>query len=166
MKNKKFLTQSDRKNIISEREKTILESFANTFNKIKRIDENEVLENYNNNVSENDNQSLVDARTSLAYKIVQKIGNILKDEMVREPDEYGMTTPELVKTFLYNFDAVDNGEGKIIGFRKGDLTSFVKRAKNYLSNNDLIYVNDNGVVDINNSNSPEIAKLFMKLESL
>jgi hypothetical protein len=86
--------------------------------------------------------------------------------MSTEPDEYGMTTPELLKTFLYNFDAVENGEGKIIGFKKRDLTSFVKRAKNYLENHDLIYVDDNGNVDVNNSNSPEIAKLFIKLENL
>lgn len=36
---KLFLTESDRKQILSEKEKNILESFANTFNKIKRLDE-------------------------------------------------------------------------------------------------------------------------------
>jgi len=39
MKNKKFLTEADRQNIISEREKAILENFSKTFKKIKRIDE-------------------------------------------------------------------------------------------------------------------------------
>jgi hypothetical protein len=42
MNKKKFLTESDRKKIISDKEKAILESFAKTFNKIKRVDENEV----------------------------------------------------------------------------------------------------------------------------
>lgn len=42
MNKKKFLTESDRKKIVSDKEKAILESFAKTFNKIKRIDENEV----------------------------------------------------------------------------------------------------------------------------
>jgi hypothetical protein len=42
---KKFLNESDKKKIISEKEKTIIESFAKTFNKIKRIDENEIKEN-------------------------------------------------------------------------------------------------------------------------
>jgi hypothetical protein len=44
MKNKKFLTESDRKAIIADKEKAILESFAKTFNKIKRIDENNINE--------------------------------------------------------------------------------------------------------------------------
>jgi hypothetical protein len=39
---KVILTETDRKLIISEKEKAILESFAKTFNKIKRIDENEI----------------------------------------------------------------------------------------------------------------------------
>ena len=38
------LTESDRKKIISEREKAIVESFAKTFNKIKRLDESDVNE--------------------------------------------------------------------------------------------------------------------------
>ena len=39
-----ILTEADKKKIISEKEKAILESFAKTFNKIKRIDENEMIE--------------------------------------------------------------------------------------------------------------------------
>ena len=42
---KKFLNESDKKKIISEKEKMIIESFAKTFNKIKRIDENEIKQN-------------------------------------------------------------------------------------------------------------------------
>jgi hypothetical protein len=44
MKNKQFLTEAKRKSIIADKEKAILESFAKTFNKIKRIDENEINE--------------------------------------------------------------------------------------------------------------------------
>jgi len=44
MKNKQFLTEAKRKAIIADKEKAILESFAKTFNKIKRIDENEINE--------------------------------------------------------------------------------------------------------------------------
>lgn len=44
MKKKEFLTESKRKAIIADKEKAILESFAKTFNKIKRIDENEINE--------------------------------------------------------------------------------------------------------------------------
>ena len=42
MKNKLFLTEADRKQILANKEKIILENFAKTFNKIKRIDENEI----------------------------------------------------------------------------------------------------------------------------
>jgi len=44
MKKKEFLTEAKRKAIISDKEKAIIESFAKTFNKIKRIDENEINE--------------------------------------------------------------------------------------------------------------------------
>lgn len=44
MKKKEFLTEAKRKAIIADKEKEILESFAKTFNKIKRIDENEINE--------------------------------------------------------------------------------------------------------------------------
>lgn len=44
MKKKEFLTEAKRKAIIADKEKAILESFAKTFNKIKRIDENEISE--------------------------------------------------------------------------------------------------------------------------
>ena len=36
---KKSLTNTEKNNLIKEREKTIVESFAKIFNKIKRIDE-------------------------------------------------------------------------------------------------------------------------------
>jgi hypothetical protein len=42
MKKKIFLTEAEKKSIILEREKAIVESFAKTFNKIKRVDENEI----------------------------------------------------------------------------------------------------------------------------
>jgi len=42
MKNKLILSESKRKQIIAEKEQLIIESFAKTFNKIKRIDENEL----------------------------------------------------------------------------------------------------------------------------
>ena len=46
---KLILNESDKKQIISDKEKAIVESFAKTFNSIKRIDENQIKEydNYN-----------------------------------------------------------------------------------------------------------------------
>jgi hypothetical protein len=45
MKKKQFLTEADRKQILADKEKSILESFASTFNKIKRLDEAEITPN-------------------------------------------------------------------------------------------------------------------------
>ncbi len=42
MKNKEFLTETKRKQIIANKEKAIIENFVKTFNKIKRIDESEI----------------------------------------------------------------------------------------------------------------------------
>jgi hypothetical protein len=39
MKKKQFITENKRKQILAEKEKAIIESFAKNFNKIKRIDE-------------------------------------------------------------------------------------------------------------------------------
>lgn len=50
MKNKKFLTENDRKKILLEKEKAIVESFSKIFNKIKRIDENEEQPEMENNL--------------------------------------------------------------------------------------------------------------------
>jgi hypothetical protein len=49
MKKKQFLTEAKRKEIIADKERVIIESFAKMFNRIKRIDENEIKEydNYN-----------------------------------------------------------------------------------------------------------------------
>ena len=47
MKKKDFLTEAKRKAIIADKEKTIIESFAKTFNKIKRVYENEVSQSTN-----------------------------------------------------------------------------------------------------------------------
>lgn len=44
MKKKEFLTEAKRKAIIADKEKVIIESFAKMFNRIKRIDENEINE--------------------------------------------------------------------------------------------------------------------------
>ena len=53
MKKKEFLTEAKRKAIIADKEKAIIESFAKTFNKIKRIDENRINENENINTLAN-----------------------------------------------------------------------------------------------------------------
>jgi hypothetical protein len=58
MKKKEFLTEAKRKAIIAEKEKAIIESFSKTFNKIKRIDENEI--NEINEINDNDDDLYVE----------------------------------------------------------------------------------------------------------
>lgn len=72
---KKFLNESDKKNIISEKEKMIIESFAKTFNKIKRIDESKLNEN-SNDYYETLSQSLDAVRdyaTKLGYELDEDV---------------------------------------------------------------------------------------------
>lgn len=45
MKKKRILTESERRQIIDDKQKNILESFATNFNRIKRIDEQPISEN-------------------------------------------------------------------------------------------------------------------------
>jgi len=57
MNKKIFLTETDKKKIISEKERLIIDSFAKNFNKIKRIDENEIEAN---NLNSHDQEILDD----------------------------------------------------------------------------------------------------------
>lgn len=87
---KKFLNESDKKKIISEKEKMIIESFAKTFNKIKRIDENEINE----------------------------VGRNLKDIIVNIPDEHKLklikNTSALSSLFSpYQLKQLQVGDNKI-----------------------------------------------------
>ena len=69
MKKKEFLTEAKRKAIILEKEKAIIESFAKTFNKIKRIDENEISEdNFQTQDNENTTPMIMG---DLEYKILE-----------------------------------------------------------------------------------------------
>ncbi len=47
MKKKQFITETKRKQILAEKEKAIIESFAKNFNKIKRIDEQDLSSSQN-----------------------------------------------------------------------------------------------------------------------
>jgi hypothetical protein len=81
MKKKQFLTESDRKQILADKEKAILESFAKTFNKIKRIDENELTENNESTVltSTDKNDLKQDIAKLKKEKPDAKVGEITKN---------------------------------------------------------------------------------------
>jgi len=76
MKKKEFLTEAKRKEIIADKEKVIIESFAKMFNRIKRIDENEISEN-----------SGVSYR--FHYDGIVKDNKIVYDTIQKVKDEYG-----------------------------------------------------------------------------
>jgi hypothetical protein len=76
MNKKIILTEAERKAIISDKEKAIIESFAKTFNKIKRLDENSI------NEYGDEDYDLEDRKQQ--YGINPEI----------EPAEYELDTPE------------------------------------------------------------------------
>jgi len=233
-----LLTESERKVLMLEKSKNIIESFNKTFNSIKRIDENEVNETSkkvyyiaigkmdepgeanahiidmgeydeyeqngwelrgplsmdeahefmekielsnrqwrNNSYNDNDTDTDLyetpeylkdtpDVQSSLVYKIVNKIDEILKGDIYIEPDENGQKTSYISNLFNWMFEAIFNEDySKVLGFKKGDIDSFRTRLKKWLYNNDIILIKG-GVVDIDNSNYPEIAKLVGELEKL
>jgi glutathionyl-hydroquinone reductase len=53
MKNNRILTESEKKEILNNKEQLIIESFREEFNKIKRIDENELKEEDGANAKSN-----------------------------------------------------------------------------------------------------------------
>lgn len=78
---KQFLNESDRKQILADKEKAILESFASTFNKIKRVDENEITEDNESTVltSTDKNDLKQDIAKLKKEKPDAKVGEITKN---------------------------------------------------------------------------------------
>jgi hypothetical protein len=78
---KQFLNESDRKQILADKEKAILENFAKTFNSIKRVDENEVTENNESTVltSTDKNDLKQDIAKLKKEKPDAKVGEITKN---------------------------------------------------------------------------------------
>lgn len=81
MKKKQFLTESDRKQILADKEKAILENFAKTFNSIKRIDESELTEDNESTVltSTDKNDLKQDIAKLKKEKPDAKVGEITKN---------------------------------------------------------------------------------------
>lgn len=128
-----FLNESEKRKLILEKEKLIMESFAKTFNKIKRIDENEISTdigvnpspNYSNN---NWNKAIVkigdkitvsnlpDGEPTRGYENI-KIGDVLTITNVRRnangivydtdfSPEYGIDNDD-IQSFTNKFQGVD-----------------------------------------------------------
>ena len=103
MKKKEFLTEAKRKAIIADKEKAIIESFAKTFNKIKRVDENKI------NEFEEDNE---------LYSRQQEYGiNPEKGEDFQNTPPDGTIT-DMIKQYgydiTYKFTSKDNAVAEVI----------------------------------------------------
>ena len=163
----KILSKSEKKILSNKRQKVIIESFVNTFNSIKRINENDLVKYSDASEEIPDSSSdLPDAQSSLIYKIVVQIDKLLKDEIYVEPNEYGHRVSYMMNLFNMMFEAVFNDDySRLIGFKKGDVKLFIDRIKKWLSNHDIILLT-NGIIDIDGSNYPEVAKLIIELEKI
>ena len=90
-----FLTEADRKKIISDKEKAIVESFAKTFNSIKRIDENEI--NPTKKLTPQEEQILADILSG-GDELTEDFSRIL--DKVKEYVSKGLMTSAIVASLL------------------------------------------------------------------
>lgn len=131
-----FLNESEKRKLILEKEKLIMESFAKTFNKIKRIDENEISTNIGVNPSPNYSNNnwnkaivkigdkitvsnLPDGEPTRGYENI-KIGDVLTITNVRRnangivydtdfSPEYGIGNDD-IQSFTNKFQGIDENE--------------------------------------------------------
>jgi hypothetical protein len=79
MNKKIFLTETDKKKIISEKERMIIETFAKNFNKIKRIDENEIEANNLNSGDQEILDDILSINENVDFNtVIDKIKNYAK----------------------------------------------------------------------------------------
>lgn len=100
MKKKQFITETKRKQILAEKEKAIIESFAKNFNKIKRIDEQDLSSTQNAPDEVLNNEKFI-----VNYDIL-KI-DLSNDELsvYFEPIEFNNTTFRLFFNASFKYDA-------------------------------------------------------------
>jgi len=92
MNKKIILTEAERKAIISSKEKAIIESFAKTFNKIKRIDENEINQMVNTQIGDEE----INAAAVTGFKeLKNNLGDVSKSIDNVSPED-----AEKLKNFL------------------------------------------------------------------
>jgi hypothetical protein len=101
MKKNRILTESEKRQIIDDKQKVIIESFRSTFNKIKRIDENELSDIESTNTFET-----FEAAFDYVIKDAQSMGHIL--------DMYDLASksPSLYEGF-YGIKVGDSASGTI-----------------------------------------------------
>ena len=96
MKKKEFLTEAKRKAIIADKEKVVIESFAKMFNRIKRIDENEINGdmNYIKNIIDNHTSPFFDFKTNKVIFEIEDLDSVLVYDIVDYTPERPSSNPE------------------------------------------------------------------------
>ena len=147
-----ILTEADKKQIVSAKEKAILESFAKTFNKIKRLDESELNEeeydtnrdirNTYGNISRSEFDDIRTPKTDNPYGHKEtirmrldgfpKYGNVLVGDIIFDKDEPEnkyevISEPLRQKEYLkIGVDVKELNSGKIFHFMAQNHPDFVK----------------------------------------
>ena len=97
MKKNRILTESERRQIIDDKQKAIIESFASTFNRIKRIDESKIDEN-EEKLSPKEQQILKDIMSEM-YSLNEVDFNSVLDK-VKSYAKKGMLTVGIMAALL------------------------------------------------------------------
>ena len=126
MNKKEFLTEAKRKAIIADKEKAILESFAKTFNKIKRIDENEVpiMGIDENEISKFKPMDIViwkpkktrwnndySVRHGAKAKVIEVLGDMLKIEWLKDPSNLELVGRQMDGNYFTDDFELSNEDG-------------------------------------------------------
>ena len=117
MKKKEFLTEAKRKAIIADKEKAIIESFAKTFNKIKRIDENEINKEFNAGdiVIWKPKKSRWNNDYSVRYgakaKVIEVLGDMLKIEWLKDPSNLELVGRQMDGNYFTDDFELSNEDG-------------------------------------------------------
>jgi hypothetical protein len=117
MKKKEFLTEAKRKAIIADKEKAILESFVKTFNKIKRLDENEISQfkvgdivMWNPTFKMGKDYSVMYGAKAVVIKVIGG-SNQLEVEWLKEPSNLKLVNGQMDGNYNINSFELANEDG-------------------------------------------------------
>jgi hypothetical protein len=117
MKKKEFLTEAKRKAIISDKEKAIIESFVKTFNKIKRLDENEISQfkvgdivMWNQTFKMGKDYSVMYGAKAVVIKVIGG-SNQLEVEWLKEPSNLKLVNGQMDGNYNINSFELANEDG-------------------------------------------------------
>lgn len=127
-----FLNESEKRKLILEKEKLIMESFAKTFNKIKRIDENEISTNIGVNPSPNySNNNWNKAIVKIGDKIT--VSNLPDGEPTRGYENIKIGDVLTITNVRRNANGIvyDTDFSPEYGIDNDDIQSFTNKSKGF-----------------------------------